>query len=165
VHSKHERDPVNTFFLRGRHACQSAIALAMITIAFASAVMAAGKLPQASAGEALTFKLVYCGVGFASSGNAYEASDGTVLTGSYHTYRNARVARREFTKARKLLQDVEIGVDDRPSGEPRRELVWGTVPTGQGRHRVVLLILKGDFVSRIEAASREHIVAFRSELR
>ena len=116
----------------------------------------------------LTFKLAYCGQGAGRSSirssNAYNVSDGTQVRGSYTSYYKEREARREFERLRASLQGVERAEFGEGVDGENVQAVWGRVDV-DGAEAVVLLTLEGAFLSRVEAASKAHILAFRAAAR
>jgi len=113
--------------------------------------------------DQLTFRMVYCGQGFLTSSNGYEASDGTHLYRRYATYHSEREARRALGRERKKLRDVEPTSVEGAIGERQNyQAFWGTSTDTDGAKVVVYLSIDGTSVERIEAASKRHIQVFRT---
>jgi len=142
-----------------------AVALA-VCIALGRCTVFARQGPAADESSgALTFNLAYCGVGAFSSSNAYEASDGTVVTGTYTLWRSNSGAQKSFN--RQLRQIPTVLHDSRLLDEGGKTIgrkVIGTATKQDGSTFVVVLTREGEWVTRRTAASLGHLQALHDWL-
>lgn len=108
------------------------------------------------------FELVSCGIGLFSSHQIYKASDGTVLSASFTTYKTLDSARSAMRKELKAVQRVtekkdQVDENGKKTGEKIAELVVGE----SREERAIMIILESKSIYRIEAASLRHIQEFQ----